>query len=65
MTGLTLVVCRDYRSNTRYEYIISFGEEIVAREGFFRTYSQAKREGLRVGRLLAESASEAIEKGTE
>jgi hypothetical protein len=65
MAHLSLVVCRDYRTSSKYEYVISFGEEIVAREGFFATYAQAKRAGLRAGRKLAESASEAITKGAQ
>ena len=40
-------VGRDYRSYTAYEYIIYKGEDIIARVGFFKSSTQARRAGLK------------------
>jgi hypothetical protein len=47
-----MTVGRDYRSGSAYEYVIYQDEQIVAREGFFRGYSQAKRAGLMAAKKL-------------
>jgi hypothetical protein len=57
MDGLSMSVGRDYRSGSAYEYVIYRSEEVVARQGFFRGYAQAKRAGLKAAEQL-ESSSE-------
>lgn len=54
MGGLSMVVGRDYRSSSQYEYVIYRAEKIVAREGFFANYAKAKREGLKAAERLVE-----------
>ena len=54
MGGLSMVVGRDYRSSSQYEYVIYRDEEVVAREGFFANYGKAKREGLKAARRVVE-----------
>jgi hypothetical protein len=45
---LSMSVGRDYRACTnKYEYVIFEGEEVVARQGFFTTSTQAKRAGFK------------------
>jgi hypothetical protein len=43
--SLSMTVGRDYRTNSKYEYVIFEGEKVVARLGFFTYSSQAKRAG--------------------
>lgn len=52
MGSLTMSVGRDYRTNSKYEYVIYKDEEIVAREGYFTTSTQAKRAGLKAAARL-------------
>ena len=54
MSGLSMVVGRDYRSSSQYEYVIYRDEKIVARAGFFVNYAKAKREGLKAAERLVE-----------
>lgn len=61
---LSMSVGRDYRSNSNYEYVIYGGkrnadgdQQIVARKGFFATYSAAKRAGLKIATELQNSAA--------
>ena len=42
-----LSVGRDYRSATRYEFVVYRGEDIIARDGGFKTSTQAKRAGVK------------------
>ena len=63
MEGLSMSVGRDYRSGSAYEYVIYGGkrnadgdQEIVAREGYFSTYSAAKRAGLKAAAHLDSAA---------
>ncbi len=42
---LSMTVGRDYRTNSKYEYVIFEGEEVVARLGFFTYSTAAKRAG--------------------
>jgi hypothetical protein len=42
---LSMCVGRDYRISSKYEYVIFEGEEVVTRQGFFSTSTQAKRAG--------------------
>jgi hypothetical protein len=55
--NLSMTVGRDYRTSSRYEYVIYEGEEAVAREGFFSSSTQAR--GL-VRRRLRRSALSVI-----
>lgn len=46
--NLSMSVGRDYRGGgSQYEYVIYEDEKVVARQGFFPRYSQAKRAGLK------------------
>ena len=63
MTELSMSVGRDYRTNSAYEYVIYGGErdadgdqQIVARKGFFATYSAAKRAGLKAAAQIDSAA---------
>ena len=49
---LSMSVGRDYRTSSQYEYVIFHEEEIVARQGFFKTSTQAKRAGLKAAQAL-------------
>lgn len=55
---LSMVVCRDYRDHSSYEFVISARSsddddgEIVARKGFFKSYAAAKAAGLRAAQAL-------------
>lgn len=43
---LSMVVGRDYRTNSSYEYVLFNDDETVAaREGFYKTAAQARRAG--------------------
>ena len=46
--ALSMTVGRDYRTNSKYEYVIFEGEQVVARDGFM-SYAQAKRAGQKKG----------------
>ena len=35
---ITLSVGRDYRSTTKYEYVVFKGEEVLVRAGFFASF---------------------------
>ena len=48
----SMVVARDYRTASKYEFVVYCDEEIVAREGFFRTSSQAKRAGAKAAQAV-------------
>ncbi len=52
MDNLSMSVGRDYRTNSAYEYVIFQNEEIVKREGFFRSSTQAKRAGLKAAQEI-------------
>ena len=52
MAKITMSVGRDYRSSSRYEYVIFAGENVVQREGFFSISTQAKRAGLKAAESL-------------
>lgn len=45
--SLYMVVARDYRTHSQFEYVIYENERVVARLGFFKSYSTAKRAGQR------------------
>jgi hypothetical protein len=45
--ALSMVVGRDYRLHGKHEFVIYEDEEIVTRKGFFASYTQAKRAGLK------------------
>jgi hypothetical protein len=47
LKSLTLSVGRDYKTTTRFEFVLFSGEQIIAREGHFKTSSGARRAGLR------------------
>lgn len=52
---ITMSVGRDYRTGSKYEYLLYRGEDIIAREGFFATPAKARREGLKAAKpFLAE-----------
>lgn len=52
--NLTMSVGRDYRVHGKYEFVIYNGEQIVCREGFFRSSTAAKRAGQKAAdRLLS------------
>lgn len=53
---LSMSIGRDYRSGSQYEYVIYCAEHVVAREGFFPSYSQAKRAGLKAAQALLAKA---------
>ena len=40
---LSMTICRDYRTNGRYEYVIYSGEKIVDRKGFYVSPTEARR----------------------
>ena len=48
----TMSVGRDYRTSSKYEYVIFKDEEVVKREGFFQTSTQAKRAGIKAAQAL-------------
>lgn len=50
--GYMMSVGRDYRTNSRYQYLIFKDEEVIARKGFYTTSTQAKREGIKAGKAL-------------
>jgi hypothetical protein len=54
---LSMSVGRDYRTNSKYEYVIFEGEKVVQREGYYTTSTQAKRAGLKAANLLLDSAA--------
>jgi hypothetical protein len=49
---LSMTVGRDYRTNSKYEYVIFENEEVVAREGFYTTSTQAKRAGQKAAEAI-------------
>jgi hypothetical protein len=49
---LSMSVGRDYRTNSKYEYVIFENEEVVTREGFFSTSTQAKRAGAKAAEAI-------------
>jgi hypothetical protein len=49
---LSMSVGRDYRTNSRYEYVIFENEEVVTREGYFTTSTQAKRAGAKAAEAI-------------
>jgi hypothetical protein len=51
--SLSMTVGRDYRTSSKYEFVIYRGEKLVARDGYFPTYAAAKRAGMRVAADLA------------
>jgi hypothetical protein len=51
-SALSMSVGRDYRSGSAYEYVIYQDEQVVARQGFYPSYSKAKREGLKAAEKL-------------
>lgn len=55
--NLTMSVGRDYRTNSQYEYVIFENEEVVKREGFFKTSTQAKRAGIKAAQAIMEEAA--------
>ncbi|HUN01052.1 MAG TPA: hypothetical protein PLI96_11295 [Halothiobacillus sp.] len=52
MSDLSMSVGRDYNLYGAYEYCIYQGEKIIARKGFFKSYSAAKRAGLKAAAEL-------------
>ena len=58
MQNLTMSVGRDYRTGSKYEYVIFDNEEVVARQGFFTTSTQAKRAGLKAAQALMNTVRE-------
>jgi len=55
--NLSMSVGRDYRTGSQYEYVIFENEEVVKREGFFKTSTQAKRAGLKAAQAIMEAAA--------
>ena len=53
--ALSMSVGRDYRTSSRYEYVIFEDEEVIAREGFFRSSAQAKRAGAKAAQRISET----------
>ncbi len=53
--NLSMSVGRDYRTGSQYEYVIFENEEIVKREGFFRSSTQAKRAGIKAAAALLDA----------
>lgn len=49
---ITLSVGRDYRSTTKYEYVVFKGEEVLVRAGFFASAAKARREGIKAAQNL-------------
>jgi hypothetical protein len=49
---ITLSVGRDYRSTTKYEYVVFKGEEVLVRAGFFASAAKARREGIKAAKNL-------------
>ena len=49
---LTMSVGRDYRTSTKFEYVIFEDEEVVARKGFFTSSTQAKRAGIKAAEAI-------------
>ena len=45
--AITLSVGRDYRTGSKYEYVVFKGEEIIARAGHFANAAKARREGIK------------------
>lgn len=58
-SGYSISVGRDYRTGSKYEYVIFRNEEVVRREGFFSTSTQAKRAGLKAARALLDNEAAA------
>ena len=65
MDDLSMSVGRDYRGYGVYEYVIYGGprdadgdQKIVAREGWFKTSTAAKRAGLKAAAKLDSAARE-------
>lgn len=51
-----LSIGRDYRTGSKYEYVIYRGEEIIARAGCFATPAQARRAGLKAAQPFLQEA---------
>lgn len=49
---LSISVGRDYRTGSKYEYVIYRGEDIAARDGHFANAAKARREGIKAARAL-------------
>jgi hypothetical protein len=54
----TMTVGRDYRTSSKYEFVIFRDEEVAERKGFFTTSTQAKRAGLKVAQALIAAEEE-------
>lgn len=52
----TMSVGRDYRTASKYEYVIFQDEVVAERKGFFDTSTQAKRAGLKAAQTLLAAA---------
>jgi hypothetical protein len=50
--ALSMTVGRDYRTNSKYEFVIFEGEEVVTRKGYFTTSTQAKRAGAKAAEAI-------------
>jgi hypothetical protein len=50
--ALSMSVGRDYRTNSQYEYVIFENEQVVTREGFFKTSTAAKRAGYKAAEAI-------------
>ena len=49
---ITLSVGRDYRTSSKYEYVVFKGEEVLIRAGFFSSAAKARREGVKAAQNL-------------
>jgi hypothetical protein len=49
---ITLSVGRDYRTGSKYEYVVFKGEDVLVRAGFFASAAKARREGIKAAQNL-------------
>lgn len=52
---ITMSVGRDYRTTTKYEFVVFQGELVIHREGYFSSSSAAKRAGLKAAQRFIEA----------
>ena len=52
-TAITMSVGRDYRTTTKYEFVIFQGEMVIHREGYFSSSTAAKRAGIKAATKFA------------
>ena len=49
---ITLSVGRDYRTGSKYEFVVFKGEEVLVRAGFVASAAKARREGVKAAQNL-------------